>query len=191
MSNIIKLSKLVNEILTEIGDLKGIQPVKWQRVSDRYLFQVDNNKVECSFQPWTHQDLIDIIIPSVDNEIFQDTVVKKRALLLNSYNLAFTVNGRSDQANKTDIQTFFVILSTIVSITKDFIETNNPFILTIFSASKFGALSNDKQKDLIYAEILKQHLPANYYLRDIHVKEMYDNGMKIENLKGLILFKRK
>ena len=42
MSNLIKLSRLVNEILSEVGNLKGIQPVKWQRVSDRYLFQVDN-----------------------------------------------------------------------------------------------------------------------------------------------------
>ena len=191
MSGIIKLSKLLTEILNEFGDLKGIEPVKWQRVSDRYLFQVDNNKVECSFSPWTHEELVDVIIPSVDNEVFQDTVVKKRALLLNSYNLGFTVNGRSDQAKKTDVQTFLVILSTIVKIAKDFIETNNPFILTIFSSSKFGGISNDKQKDLIYREISRQHLPSNYYLRDIHIKEMLNGNESIKNLKGLVLFKRK
>ena len=191
MSGIIKLSKLLTEILNEFGDLKGIEPVKWQRVSDRYLFQVDNNKVECSFSPWTYQELVDVIIPSVDNEVFQDTVVKKRALLLNSYNLGFTVNGRSDQAKKTDVQTFLVILSTIVEIAKDFIETNNPFILTIFSSSKFGGISNDKQKDLVYTEISRQHLPSNYYLRDIHIKEMLNGNESIKNLKGLVLFKRK
>lgn len=191
MSGIIKLAILLNEILNEFGDLKGIEPVKWQRVSDRYLFQVDNNKVECSFSPWTYQELVDVIIPSVDNEVFQDTVVKKRALLLNSYNLGFTVNGRSDQAKKTDVQTFLVILSTIVEIAKDFIETNNPFILTIFSSSKFGGISNDKQKDLIYREISRQHLPSNYYLRDIHIKEMLNGNESIKNLKGLVLFKRK
>ena len=191
MSGIIKLSKLLTEILNEFGDLKGIEPVKWQRVSDRYLFQVDNNKVECSFSPWTYQELVDVIIPSVDNEVFQDTVVKKRALLLNSYNLGFTVNGRSDQAKKTDVQTFLVILSTIVEIAKDFIETNNPFILTIFSSSKFGGISNDRQKDLIYREISRQHLPSNYYLRDIHIKEMLNGNELIKNLKGLVLFKRK
>lgn len=191
MSGIIKLAILLNEILNEFGDLKGIEPVKWQRVSDRYLFQVDNNKVECSFSPWTYQELVDVIIPSVDNEVFQDTVVKKRALLLNSYNLGFTVNGRSDQAKKTDVQTFLVILSTIVKIAKDFIETNNPFILTIFSSSKFGGISNDKQKDLIYREISRQHLPSNYYLRDIHIKEMLNGNESIKNLKGLVLFKRK
>ena len=191
MSGIIKLSKLLTEILNEFGDLKGIEPVKWQRVSDRYLFQVDNNKVECSFSPWTYQELVDVIIPSVDNEVFQDTVVKKRALLLNSYNLGFTVNGRSDQAKKTDVQTFLVILSTIVEIAKDFIETNNPFILTIFSSSKFGGISNDRQKDLIYREISRQHLPSNYYLRDIHIKEMLNGNESIKNLKGLVLFKTK
>lgn len=191
MSGIIKLAILLNEVLNEFGDLKGIEPVKWQRVSDRYLFQVDNNKVECSFSPWTYQELVDVIIPSVDNEVFQDTVVKKRALLLNSYNLGFTVNGRSDQAKKTDVQTFLVILSTIVKIAKDFIETNNPFILTIFSSSKFGGISNDKQKDLVYTEISRQHLPSNYYLRDIHIKEMLNGNESIKNLKGLVLFKRK
>lgn len=191
MSNIIKLSKLLTEILNEFGDLKGIEPVKWQRISDRYLFQVDDNKVECSFSPWTYQELIDVIIPSVDNEVFQDTVVKKRGLILNSYNLGFTVNGHTDQAKKTDLQTFFIILSTIVSITKDFIETNNPFILTIISASKFGGISNDKQKDLIYREISRQHLPSNYYLRDIHIKETLNANELVKNLKGLVLFKRK
>lgn len=191
MSGIIKLAILLNEVLNEFGDLKGIEPVKWQRVSNRYLFQVDNNKVECSFSPWTSQELVDVIIPSVDDEVFQDTVVKKRALLLNSYNLGFTVNGRSDQAKKTDVQTFLVILSTIVKIAKDFIETNNPLILTIFSSSKFGGISNDKQKDLIYREISRQHLPSNYYLRDIHIKEMLNGNELIKNLKGLVLFKRK
>ena len=191
MSGIIKLAILLNEVLNEFGDLKGIEPVKWQRVSNRYLFQVDNNKVECSFSPWTSQELVDVIIPSVDDETFQDTVVKKRALLLNSYNLGFTVNGRSDQAKKTDVQTFLVILSTIVKIAKDFIETNNPLILTIFSSSKFGGISNDKQKDLIYREISRQHLPSNYYLRDIHIKEMLNDNELIKNLKGLVLFKRK
>ena len=191
MSNIIKLSKLLTEILNEFGDLKGIDPVKWQRVSDRYLFQVDNNKVECMFQPWTHQELIDVIIPSVDNEVFQDTVIKKRSIILNSYNLSYTVNGQTDQAKKTDVHTFLVIISTIVSIVKDFIETNNPFILTIFSASKFGGISNDRQKDLIYREISRQHLPSNYYLRDIHIKEMLNGNEPVKNLKGLILFKRK
>jgi hypothetical protein len=191
MSEIIKLSKLLTEILNEFGDLKNIKPVEWERNSNSYTFQVDNNKVECILQPWLYQELIDIIIPSVDNEVFQDTVIKKRALLLNSYNLSFTVDGRTDQARKTDVQTFFVILSTIVSIAKDFIETNNPFILTIFSSSKFGGISNDRQKDLIYREISKQHLPSNYYLRDIHIKEMINGNELIKNLKGLILFKRK
>lgn len=191
MSDIIKLSKLLTEILNELGDLKNIESVEWERDSNSYTFQVDNNKVVCEFQPWLYQELIDIIIPSVDNEVFQDTVIKKRALLLNSYNLSFTVDGRTDQAKKTDVQTLFVILSTIVSIAKDFIKTNNPFILTIFSSSKFGGISNDRQKDLIYREISKQHLPSNYYLRDIHIKEMMNDNELIKNLKGLILFKRK
>lgn len=191
MSNIIKLSKLLTEILNEFGDLKGIEPAEWTRIADRYTFQVDNNKVECSFRSWTHEELIDVIIPSVDNEVFQDTVVKKRALLLNSYNLSFTVNDRTDQSKVTDYKTLIRILSTIVSIAKDFIETNNPFILTIFSSSKFGGISNDKQKDLVYREISKQHLPSNYYLRDIHIKEMLNGNESIKNLKGLVLFKRK
>ena len=191
MSDIIKLSKLLTEILNEFGDLKVIKPVKWQRVSNKYIFEVDNINVVCNFQPWSHQELIDVIIPSVDNEVFQDTVVKKRSLISNSYNLGFTVNGRTDQAKKTDIQTFFIILSTLVSIAKDFIETNNPFILTIISASKFGGISNDRQKDLIYREISRQHLPSNYYLRDIHIKEMLNGNEPVKNLKGLILFKRK
>lgn len=192
MSEIIRLSKLVNEILNEVGDLKGIKPEKWHRISDKYIFNVDDNKVLVNFQSWSHNQVIDIIVPSVDDGIFQDTINKKRALLVNSYNLGYSVNGRADQSKITDLKTLYRILSTVVAIVKDFIETDKPFILTIFSASKFGGISNDKQKDLIYAEISKQHLPSNYYLRDIHIKKMMDdNDTLIENFKGLILFKRK
>jgi hypothetical protein len=191
MSDIIQLSKLVNEILSEVGDLKGIQPVKWQRIADRYIFKVNENVVEVKFQKWRLREINDIIIPSVENKVFQAIASKHSELLLNSYNLGYRVNGEIGQAIKSNINTLYTILSTIVAISKDFISTNDPFIITIFSSSKFGGLSNDKQKDLIYAEILKQHLPDNYYLRDIHIKEMYDGDLNIENLKGLILFKRK
>lgn len=191
MSNIIRLSKLVNEILNEVGDLKNIPIVKWQRVSDRYIFNVNNNTVVVGFQPWTHQELKDVIIPSVENQVFQAIVLKHKSLILNSYNLSYLVNGETSQSIKTDLKTFYTILSTVVAIAKDFIESNNPFIITIFSASKFGGISNDKQKDLIYAEISNQHLPSNYYIRDIKIKEMFQNDMKVENFNGLILFKRK
>jgi hypothetical protein len=191
MSKIIKLSKLLTEILKEAGDLKNIQVIPYNKISDDlYEFSYNGMDVKVEFESHPSDIITDTIIPNVNDEVFQQ-VISKRADNINGYNVSFSVNDTDTQAKKTDIRTLFVILNTVVSIIKEFIREKRPFLLTVFSMSKFGSMSTDKQKSMLYAAISNQHLPSDYYLRDISIDHTSPVLDFFKGFKGLILFLKK
>jgi hypothetical protein len=191
MSKIIKLSKLLTEILKEAGDLKNIQVIPYNKISDDlYEFSYNGMDVKVEFESHPSDIITDTIIPNVNDEVFQQ-VISKRADNINGYNVSFSVNDTDTQAKKTDIRTLFVILNTVVSIIKEFIREKKPFLLTVFSMSKFGSMSTDKQKSMLYAAISNQHLPSDYYLRDISIDHTSPVLDFFKGFKGLILFLKK
>ena len=191
MSKIIKLSKLLTEILKEAGDLKNIQVIPYNKISDDlYEFSYDGMDVKVEFESHPSDIITDTIIPNINDEVFQQ-VISKRADNINGYNVSFSVNDTDTQAKKTDIRTLFVILNTVVSIIKEFIREKRPFLLTVFSMSKFGSMSTDKQKSMLYAAISNQHLPSDYYLRDISIDHTSPVLDFFKGFKGLILFLKK
>ena len=191
MSKIIKLSKLLTEILKEAGDLKNIQVIPYNKISDDlYEFSYNGMDVKVEFESHPSDIITDTIRPNVNDEVFQQ-VISKRADNINGYNVSFSVNDTDTQAKKTDIRTLFVILNTVVSIIKEFIREKRPFLLTVFSMSKFGSMSTDKQKSMLYAAISNQHLPSDYYLRDISIDHTSPVLDFFKGFKGLILFLKK
>lgn len=191
MSRIIKLAMLLNEVLNEVGDLKNIEPVPYTDIgNDRYYFKYEGMDVDVMFEYYPLNEVKDTILPNMTSDIFNKARGNKNVLDLDCYNLTFTVNNEDAQATKVPLSVLYTILSTVVKIAKEFVEKEQPFLITIFSASKFGSIATDKQKAMLYKEISKQNLPSDYYLRDIKLDVVGRVFKDYQGFEGLVLFRK-
>lgn len=142
------LTTILKEVLVkEIGEA-NIAPLKWSRTSPLvYKFLVDIN------------DYTEVV--TVDFEEGDDT---SKGIFLppryrdakTFYNIAYNISGVETQYTKADMKTLLQILSTVVSIVKDFIQKNQPDALYIAASEKIKGSQDTTQKANLYQAFLKK-----------------------------------
>jgi|694.fasta_scaffold03318_7 hypothetical protein len=162
------LIPLVEEILLkEIGEA-NIPPLKWTKVSST-----------SKASPTKYKFLVDIgdftEMATVEFELLDDDVEKQYYIppkyhhLKTIYNVGYDISGNQYQFAKSDMKTLLKILSTIVDIVKDFINTNKIDGLFIQGTPK--ELDNkdiSKKSNLYKAFIQKQLNQIPNYGSDTH-----------------------
>jgi hypothetical protein len=146
------LIPIINEILVkEIGDA-SLPPLKWTKVSPyRYKFLIDIGDFT-EVATVTFEQITD----NVDKQFY---FPPKYRNLNNVFNIGYDISGSETQYTKTDLKTLLKIMSTIVSIIKDFIQ-DKLFLdgLFIQSSEKNLGSGDNSQKNNLYKAYLKQQL---------------------------------
>lgn len=167
----LKLAELYSSI-KESFDFENINPIKFNTVND-FKYISEDGDVELSFVSTEVDD---------NNEIVNLPSNLKKAK--NIYNVQYTVQGRDDQAYKTDYKEFISILKGIKICIEKFISKYKPDILLFVSYDKFGDFKTDVTKDKLYKFALLRNLPKGYNADfDVKVFSMMD-------LKGIMMYRK-
>jgi hypothetical protein len=121
---------ILKEILMkEVGEA-NIPPLNWRKMSPtRYKFLVDIGE----FTETVTVQFEDFDQDSVSKQFYLPT---KFQSLDKTYNVAYDVSGNDVQFSQSDIKTLLKIISTVVSIMKDFIASEDPNALYIEATEK-------------------------------------------------------
>jgi len=160
---------LLNEILIkEIGE-SNIPPLDWKQVSPtKYGFTVNiggfNERVVVEFD-------------NFDPDLISKQFYLPRYLqdLDKTYNVGYDVSGDEVQFAQSDIKTLLTILSTVISVIKDFILSEDPNVLYIEATEKQGE------------KIQKSNLYKAYILHQLKTIPGYQT---ISRRKGELIFKK-
>ena len=151
-----ELSTLLNEIITEVGDLKNITSFPYD-LNDNggvFYFEYKQEKCKCVVE-FTK-------IPKDINKTFRlPLVVDPTGKQIVS--MGYSVEGTDEQYLKADYSLLLKILKTVVTVINDYIK-NYPedSIFIVMATSKLGSGFNDPQKIKLYKLIAQQNLPTDY-----------------------------
>jgi hypothetical protein len=152
--NAIKISTLVKEVLSEVGDLRNIEPLSHDK--NKQTFQVPYKGQEytgkVTFTFMNKKGLGLFKLPPIVNVDSIDT----------GYNVGYSIEGVSSQFLKSDIKLLLSILKTVSVIVGDFVSKHPQAIYFIFAENKTGIGFDDKQKLTVYQQILGQNLPKGF-----------------------------
>lgn len=151
-------SDILYEKIQESFDFQNIQIGKIQKFNNNsYTFEVEigNNTTDV---------YVDFIATKPED-------LKLFPLLetaTNIYNVAYSIGdeGITTQYQKTNLRDFLKILKTVIECAKDFVQRNNPDILTFFATGKKDKNQIDAQKMNVYRAICGKHLPSNYLIEN-------------------------
>lgn len=153
-TNLIKITKLLKEVLNEVGDLANIKPLEYDK--GNYTFKVPfkgqeyRGKVNLTYID--KQGLGLYKIPPVVN---LDKIDK-------GYNIGYSIEGVSSQYLKSDTKLLLAILKTVSILAGDFIFKHPDAIYFIFAESKTGIGFDENQKLGLYKQILGQNVPQGF-----------------------------
>jgi hypothetical protein len=153
--NIPKLFKLLNEIITEVGDLNNIEPYKLDSggYADSFLID-DKTYATVHFDP----------VNSFSNkspEIEFPPIIDINRDKVQITNIGYKIEGSTSQHYKTTPSTLFRILKTVALIVERYAEEWPDEVLVVFEEDKFGNVSAG-QKTKLYAQVIMKNLPPNF-----------------------------
>lgn len=150
----IELFKLLSEIINEVGDLSNIEPYKFSLKDTGGDFKTEEGyRVNVNLTKWSsnlHKNLVFPPIVEIEGK--------------NIYNIGYSIEGEGSQFIKSNYKTLIKILKTVSLIIEHHVkrlDSQNP-IFTLFATDKRGKGHEDKQKTLIYKEILSKNIPTGY-----------------------------
>jgi len=150
----IDILKLLAEVINEIGDLSNIEPYNYNIKSTGGDFRIeDGYRVSVNLTTWPP--------PLHKNFIFPPVVELNNNPI---YNVGYTIEGEGSQFIKSNYKTLIKILKTVSLIVEHHLnrlDSQNP-IFTFFAEGKKGKGHDDRQKTLMYKEILSKNIPPNY-----------------------------
>lgn len=170
--------KRLTKLLLETFDLSKIEsyPFKVMGLTTEFKTELDTVRVE--FQRL---------------ENFEDTIEHLPVLIITDkfvgYNILYSVSDVDTQYRKSGYSYLIKILKTVTDIIIETILKNDQHtdkyqhIYCIGSVSKIGSLSSDDQKDMIYRQIAKNHLPPGYRISEIKFKGVNIDGIAITKTK--------
>jgi len=172
-----KLSKIYR-LLHEVGDLSKIDSYPFNVMALTTEFQTELDTVKVEFHPIDFKNSIEYP-PAL---ILQDNI--------KGYNIQYSVSNIDTQYRKSDYTYLIKILKTVTDIIIETITKNDQKsgdklqnIYCIGSISKIGNITQDRQKDMIYKMIAKNHLPNGYRLSDIEFKDVGIKGIAVTKNK--------
>lgn len=137
-------------LIQEIGEA-NITPLKWTRTDQNsYKFLVDIGD---------YTEVGSILFQHFDNDEAKEYYIPpKYHHLKNLYNVGYDISGNQYQFAKSDMKTLLRILSTIVSIVKDFINSREVDGLFIQSTATSPDGSSTVKKSNIYKAFIQKQL---------------------------------
>ena len=171
----ISISKLVKEVLQEIGDLNNIKP--FPNLSNNIYNMGNGNKLRIDIFPISLDESDKKRIPRVfdlDEAIF---------------NIGFKVNDVDTQAFKSEPKILFRVLKTVSDRINMYLmnqKKNNVYPLFIIGAQSktidFPGV-NDPQKLKLYRQIITKNLPPGYRVQNI---DNFANGYDVTIFQKII-----
>jgi hypothetical protein len=168
----IKLKLLYNKMIQEVGDLKKIQPYKYNKLSDRrYSFEIG-------------EDVVIIIFTKYDNEDLQGLKLEGDV-----WNLGYLYNGDDTQYKTESFSLLMKIMKTVFDVSVDF-TNSKPEIknITLFGTNKvkdLKQLKTDQQKSNLYINVFIQNrsqLNGDWWYKDISLDD---------DFKGYLIYNKK
>jgi len=152
----VELSKLLNEIINEVGDLKNIPTFPYDLNDNGGVFYFEYGDKKCKCVVEFTKIPIDInksfLLPPVINHLGKQIIL-----------MGYSVEGTDEQYLKADYSLLLRILKTVVTVINDYIK-NYPqdSIFVVMATSKLGRGFSDPQKMKLYKLIAQQNLPPEY-----------------------------
>lgn len=152
--NMLTLSKLLKEIINEVGDLKNIKlfPYNLEKGTFTVLYKEERYKGKVTFTFLNEKGL----------SIFELPPVVDLTKIKTGYNVGYSIEGVSSQYIKGDIRLLLTILKTVSIIVAEFIEKHPDSLYLFFGENKTGVGMDDPQKLALYQQILGNNLPQNF-----------------------------
>jgi len=157
----IKLSRLYQEVINEVGDLDGLEPYEIERASNHEASFVDDDG-----------DTVNMFVKKFPEDLKSALGSIPRDFDLEGnpvFDLGFAVNGSLRKAKDSTYGKLTKILKTFVTFVQrelDVIEKKyhdrKPILLVAAQSKRTDEYSDDPQKFRLYAEIVMKHLPRDY-----------------------------
>lgn len=150
--NVNNIKKLIKEsYITEVGDLKNIEPFKYYIYTPtKFKFDSNVGEVIVRFQK----------LPAEEFDL--DISYKGIKPFDYIYNVSYDLEGVDSQYLKSNPKELFKILKTVTNITHKFLKSNDKYPLVVMGIQKDGTLASDKQKNSLYLTIISQNLPSGF-----------------------------
>jgi hypothetical protein len=163
-SNIPKLSKLLNEMITEVGDLNNIEPYELH----------SNNTFDINDELYG-EIIFDRMNDSIEEFSFPPIINEKKIKYIT--NVGYSINETESQYTKTSLSILLRIIKTVQTAILNYIKKRPNDVLVIFEEDKFGNLSMG-QKYKLYLQILNQNLPSGYMMGDVEFEGGGENNLE-------------
>lgn len=172
--NTIRISQLIKEIVSEVGDLQNIQPLPYDLEKGTFVVphKGKDYRGKVLFTFFNKQGL----------EVIQFPPVVDLANFTTGYNIGYSIEGIGSQYIRGDAKLLFTVLKTVSILVADFIANHPESIYLIFAENKTGIGMEDPQKLALYKQILGKNLPQGF-----RIGEMGIEGI----VKGLFICKIK
>ena len=171
--------RLLQEVVNEAGDLRGITPYD---LTGKDEFITDSNKkVTVKFDLISLTELYSMAnVPPKFSLTIRGSKTEEKPI----YNLTFLVENEELQATRTTLKEYYRIIKTVFIIAEDFIKTKSPFALCVFTTPKIKD-GDMTQKYAFYEMINSQNLPQGYTADEVQLKDFLGGN------RGLIIYKKK
>jgi hypothetical protein len=159
--NVIKISKLLKEVINEVGDLRNIVPLEYNKDNNTFIVPYKGHEYtgKVTFTFLNKQGLKLFKVPPVVNLDNIDT----------GYNIGYSIEGVASQFIKSNISLLLSVLKTVSIITGEFINKHPDAIYFIFAESKVGIGFDEKQKLGLYKHIVGQNIPQGFRIGEASI----------------------
>jgi hypothetical protein len=159
------LLKLLNEVITEVGDLENILGFDYKLTNNggefEFEFKSKTIRGEVNFTEIPKQLAKEFNFPPVINPEGKPII-----------SIGYGIEGNDEQYLKSNYKYLLNILKTVINIIKDSISKYSPSsIFVVFATSKTGEGYNDQQKMNLYKLVLQKNVPSGYRIGDGSWKE--------------------
>ena len=185
----IGLIKLLSEVITEVGDLKNIEPytdIEYHSPRAAYFYTDSGDQVDMEIETgieWFELKLGLVEIPKIVQQTYdqiKDNMDKTKDNT-DIVSVNFLVNRDAAQGTKSNIREYYRILKTVLEFTNDYVNKFNPFIVLIIAEE---ASSDRNTKNQFYSNIINKNISPNYRIVDnIEMKDKHKGYMLMRNIK--------
>ena len=156
------ISKLLREIINEVGYLQNIQPLPYDL--EKGTFTIPHKGIDYRgkvlFTFFNKQGLGMVQFPPVVNLSNFET----------GYNIGYSIEGISSQFIRGDIKLLLTVLKTVSILVADFIKKHPNSMYLIFAENKMGIGMEDSQKLSLYKQILGKSLPQGFRIGEMGIE---------------------
>jgi hypothetical protein len=172
----IGLIKLLNEILSEVGDLENIEPytdIEYHSPRAAYFYTDSGDSVDIEIETGINMFELStslVEIPKIVKQTWEQTKGNKDII-----NVNFLVNYSATKGSKTDLKEYYRIVKTVLDFTNDYVNKFKPFLVLIIAEE---ASSEKNTKNNFYSNIISRNINHDYQIIDnVKLKDGHKGAM--------------